>query len=142
MGISETYQTSILTFSLLGKTLSGLFSPKDLTEYESAKNNLSGPIGAGKAFVTMVELKTPLSLVLIFVALLSVNLAVMNILPFPALDGGRIVTTILYSFFVTLGFSRQKILRMEGYINTFGFVLLLIFMLYVAGLDIMRILTF
>lgn len=87
----------------------------------------------------MIEQSVPLSIIVIFVALLSVNLAIMNLLPFPALDGGRILFTTLYSIGATLGIPKQKILIFEGYIHTLGFLLLLLFMLYVAGLDIFRI---
>lgn len=86
----------------------------------------------------MVEWHIPASMILLFVALLSINLAVMNILPFPALDGGRIVTTTIYSILATIGFTKTKILKVESKITTFGFILLMIFMIYVAGLDISR----
>lgn len=88
----------------------------------------------------MVEQALPISVILLFVALLSINLAVMNILPFPALDGGRMLFTMLYSIGKTLGFSREKILKGEQIINSLGFILLLIFMIYVAGIDIFRLL--
>ena len=48
----------------------------------------------------MVETSASLSLIAIVVALISINLGVVNLLPFPALDGGRIVTTTLYSVIV------------------------------------------
>jgi regulator of sigma E protease len=58
---------------------------------------LAGPIGLGSTFVQIVENSVPLATILVMIALLSINLGVVNILPFPALDGGRIVTTTLYS---------------------------------------------
>lgn len=135
----EAYFSSILTFKLVKNTFGKLFFPETPEEREEATENLSGPIGAGNAVVAMVERAVPVSIFLIFTALLSVNLAVMNILPFPALDGGRIVMTTMYSVLKRVGLSREKILKFEAYIHSFGFVLLLLFMLYVAGLDIFRI---
>lgn len=99
MGAKETYFTSVLTLKVLGKTFQGLFFSKNVSERENAKEMLSGPIGVGNAFVSMVEMHVPVMIIFIFVALLSVNLGVLNILPFPALDGGRIVTTVFYAFF-------------------------------------------
>lgn len=135
----EAYFSSILTFKLVKNTFGKLLFPETPEEREEATENLSGPIGAGNAVVAMVERAVPVSIFLIFTALLSVNLAVMNILPFPALDGGRIVMTTMYSVLKRVGLSREKILKFEAYIHSFGFVLLLLFMLYVAGLDIFRI---
>lgn len=140
MGAKEVYHSSILTFTLVKNTLGNLFFPDTPEEHTAAKNNLAGPIGAGNAFVMMVEHAVPLTTILLFIALLSINLAVMNILPFPALDGGRIVFTTIYSIGTKLGFSKEKILRMEAIINSLGFFLLILFMLYVAGLDIFRLL--
>ncbi len=60
---------------------------------------LAGPIGLGSTFVSIVENSVPITIILVMIALLSINLGVVNILPFPALDGGRIVTTTLYSIF-------------------------------------------
>lgn len=138
-GAQEAYFSSILTFKLVKNTFAKLLFPKDSAEREEATQNLSGPIGAGNAVVNMVTHSVPASMFLIFTALLSVNLAVMNILPFPALDGGRIVFTTLYSIAHRIGIPKQKFLIFEGWINTFGFLILLAFMLYVAGLDIFRL---
>lgn len=97
MAAKETYYSSMLTFNLLGKTLGALLFPKTPEEQQEAKEMLSGPIGVGGAFVSMVDLQVPVVIILLFVALLSINLGVLNILPFPALDGGRMVTTLVYS---------------------------------------------
>ncbi len=73
-------------------------------------------------------------------AFIAVNLAVMNLLPLPALDGGRIffllVTWVLEHIF------RRKIdPKYEGYVNTAGLVLLMGLMVYVMYNDIARILV-
>jgi len=99
---------------------------------------LSGPIGVGGAFVSMVDMHVPITIILLFIALLSVNLGVLNILPFPALDGGRIVTTFFYSLVSRSKNARAKLLIFEGYFHSIGFLLLLALMLYVAFLDVNR----
>lgn len=113
LSVKETYYSSVMTFKLVKKTLGSLFFAKTSEERKEAQDQLSGPIGAGNAFVTMVDQKIPTTIILIFVALLSINLAVMNILPFPALDGGRVVFTILYSISKRLGIAREKYLTFE-----------------------------
>lgn len=138
LATKETYHTSVLTFNLVKKTFTSLLFPKSSEERGEAQKQLSGPIGAGNAFVVMVQNSVPLSTILLFVALLSINLAVMNILPFPALDGGRVLSTTLYSISTKLWIPKQKFLVFEWWINTIGFLILLGFMLYVSGLDIMR----
>ncbi len=73
-------------------------------------------------------------------AFIAVNLAVMNLLPLPALDGGRI-------FFLAVTWCLEHILRRkidpkyEGFINTAGLMLLMAFMVYVMYNDIARIIT-
>ena len=73
-------------------------------------------------------------------AFIAVNLAVMNLLPLPALDGGRI-------FFLLVTWCVEKLLRRkvdpqyEGYINAAGLMLLMALMVYVMYNDIARIVT-
>jgi membrane-associated protease RseP (regulator of RpoE activity) len=47
------------------------------------------------------------------IALISINLGVINILPFPALDGGRIVTTTLYLIFSYLPHGKKLFSKVE-----------------------------
>ena len=76
--------------------------------------------------------------VLYFVAFISVNLAVMNMLPIPALDGGRIVF-LLINGLVFLITRRNIPAKYEGYVHTACFVLLIILMILVAFHDVWRI---
>jgi regulator of sigma E protease len=75
-----------------------------------------------------------------FAALIAVNLAVMNMLPIPALDGGRI-------FFMLVTYVIEKISRRhvdpkyEGYIHTAGFVLLLGLMCVIMVNDVVKIIN-
>lgn len=73
-------------------------------------------------------------------AFLAINLAVMNMLPLPALDGGRV-------FFLLVTLALEWVLRRriapkyEGYINAAGLMLLMGLMVYVMYNDIVRIVT-
>jgi len=76
--------------------------------------------------------------VLYLVAFISVNLAVMNMLPIPALDGGRVffvlVNCVIYLF------SRRNIpAKYEGYVHAAGFLLLILLMVAVALNDVWKI---
>lgn len=71
-------------------------------------------------------------------ALIAVNLAVMNMLPIPALDGGRVLFILLNGLIYLV--CRKKIpAKYEGYVHTGAFVLLIIFMLLIAFKDVWNI---
>ena len=73
-------------------------------------------------------------------AFFAVNLAVMNMLPLPALDGGRVFCLLVT--WVLERISRRKIdPKYEGYIHTAGLVLLLALMAYVMYNDISKLVT-
>jgi len=74
---------------------------------------------------------------LAFAAFLSINLAIVNMLPLPALDGGRIVFVILE--FIRRG--RRVSPRVEGIIHTIGFALLISLLLLITYQDIIRIIS-
>ena len=96
--------------------------------------DVSGPVGiakiAGQAF------SLGFGAFLSFIALISVNLAVINLLPFPALDGGRIVLEL----FAAKGYSRIPT-RVVNAVNNIGFLLLILLMLVVTYHDIHRLFT-
>jgi regulator of sigma E protease len=71
---------------------------------------------------------------LYFTAFLSLNLAIMNILPFPALDGGRVVLVLVE---LLRGGKRLKPER-EGIINFIGIAILLLLMAVVTVSDVMH----
>lgn len=138
VGARETYTTSILTLDMLWTLLKKLFAPKTLTDREEAKELLSGPIAVGATFIDMVDAQAPLTLILVFIALLSVNLWVVNLLPFPALDGGRLLTTTVASLLSYLPRATRYFQIFEHGFHFVGFVLLLILMIYIAWLDISK----
>ncbi len=75
-----------------------------------------------------------------FAALITINLGLMNLLPLPALDGGRIFFLVINEAFFKV--SKRKIpVKYEGYFHATGMVLLLTLMVVVTYSDISRILT-
>ena len=75
-----------------------------------------------------------------FGALIAINLAVMNLLPIPALDGGRIFFLIV-TFFVEKISRRRINPKYEGYIHAAGFILLMGLMLVVMINDVVKIVS-
>ena len=106
--------------------------------------DLSGPVGIVSMINDVGETSETRAAALInifyFIAFISVNLAVMNLLPIPALDGGRVFLLIVTA--IVEGVTRRKIdPRYEGYIHTAGMVLLLGLMAFVMYQDIARIIA-
>ena len=114
----------------------------DLVTGQVSVREMSGVIGivdavgsAGAASQTVLD---GIYNVLYFVAFISVNLAVMNMLPIPALDGGRIFFVLINA--VVYLFSRKSIpAKYEGYVHTAGFLLLIVLMIAVAFNDVWKI---
>lgn len=92
---------------------------------------LGGPIAI--AVYTDVAAKLGFSYVLEWGALISINLALINILPFPALDGGRILFVLIEAIF-----GRKVPGKWEYWAHTGGFVLLIALVLLVTYHDVMR----
>ena len=95
-------------------------------------NEMAGPVGM--ATIISTEARESMSTAWSLVALISINLAVMNMLPFPALDGGRIV-------FLLIEAVRGKPIKQkyEAYINAAGLIILLGLMVFVSFGDIRRL---
>lgn len=97
-------------------------------------DQLSGPVGV--ASVMAATASYSISAFLQLVAFISINLGVMNLLPLPALDGGRLV------FLIIEGIRRKPVpAKYEGYIHAAGLMLLLALMVYVTGQDIVRLIA-
>ena len=105
---------------------------------------LSGPIGIVDAMGQMAEsadgVRQAVDNLLYFAAFLAINLAFMNLLPLPALDGGRVFFLILNGLAVLL-FRRRIPAKYEGYVHFGGLVLLLGLMVVVAVQDVYRIIS-
>lgn len=96
-------------------------------------SQIAGPVGI--ASLTGEAATFGLGSLLSFAALLSVNLGVINLLPFPALDGGR----LLFLGIETV--SRRKIpVKVAGVLNSLGFGLLILLMVVITVGDVARLL--
>lgn len=111
-GLAEAFKITGSIASELGKTVYSLVTTR------TSKVDVAGPIGIAQ--YTGQAIKFGNNAVLELVALLSLNLAVVNILPFPALDGGRLVF-IVYEWIT----KRRVNKKVEQYVNMSGMAILL-----------------
>lgn len=120
------------------------WSLEDLFTGAVGLNALSGPIGIVDAMGEMAEsadgVRQAVDNLLYFAAFLAINLAFMNLLPLPALDGGRVFFLILNGLTALL-FRKRIPAKYEGYVHFGGLVLLLGLMVVVAVQDVYRIVS-
>ncbi|WP_096435374.1 RIP metalloprotease RseP [Alteribacter populi] len=118
-GFTQTYEYTVLIIEALGMLVTGQFS----------LDHLAGPVGI---YNYTGEVAAMGVLVLMqWAAILSVNLGIINLLPLPALDGGRLM-------FIGLEAVRGKPIdpQKEGLVHFIGFALLMLLMLVVTWNDI------
>ncbi|WP_144509223.1 RIP metalloprotease RseP [Bacillus sp. FJAT-22090] len=120
-GAEQTYETTKRIFTLLGSLIAGNFSIDDL----------SGPVGIYKATEEVAQYGV--FNLMYWAALLSINLGIMNLLPLPALDGGRL---LFFLFEAIRGKPVDK--QKEGMVHFVGIMLLMVLMVVVTWNDIQR----
>ncbi len=121
-GFTETYNTTKMILSNLFKLVTGQYSI----------DMLAGPVGIYDATDKIVQ--TGFMNFLMWTAMLSVNLGIINLVPLPALDGGRLL-------FVLIEAIRGKPVdpQKEGVVHFIGFALLMLLMITVTWNDIQRL---
>ena len=127
-GVKEAIVLGVMILQVLGTTLIDLMSGR------AARVDVAGPVGIVHQASTYGFFEGGILNIISFAALLSINLGIMNLLPFPALDGGRAVFIILEKFF-----KREKVDKVARYANYIGFLILISLMLLVSANDIRRI---
>lgn len=125
-GLYTTFRISWLTFSAFYEMIKEIFTrgavPKDIV----------GPVGIFS--VAQESVKTGIINFIQLLALISVNLAVLNLLPFPALDGGRFALILVEKI---KGSPVPR--KAEAWLNGLGFALLILLMLVVTFRDIVKL---
>lgn len=123
--VQTYYLTENITVGLakfIGNAIVGKGSLKEVT----------GPVGI--ASVVGSSAKTGVSELFMIVAVISANLAVINMVPFPALDGGRLVVVAIEAVI-----RRQINTKIIGWVNGIGFILLIGLMIVVTFKDVFYI---
>jgi regulator of sigma E protease len=106
----------------MGKTFSALYNSK---KTGVGARDLSGPVGIFGMLSSQVMIDYRLALS--FMVLLNINLAILNLLPIPVLDGGHIVMSLYEAIF-----RRPVSPKLQEYATGFFAILLIGFMLYVT----------
>ena len=122
----ETLAVTKATVAALGNVFVTLVTQASIPE------GVAGPVGIAELTGQVVDLG-PITM-LRFVAILSLSLAVFNILPIPALDGGRLI----FVFIELLRGGRPVTAKTEGAVHAIGFALLILFIAFITYFDIKR----
>ena len=123
---SEMERISVYTAVMVGKLFGDVFITASVPE------GVAGPVGIAQ--MTGLYVQEGFTAIIRFVALLSLSLGVINIFPFPALDGGRMA-------FIIVEAVRGKPVdaKVEGMIHSLGFIFLIILIFMVTFQDVARL---
>lgn len=125
-GVKTTFYLTVAILVAFGKLFQGIFTGQGVGA------EIAGPVGI--AVITGQVTRMGFVYILQFAALLSINLAIINAAPFPALDGGRMLFLILEKLK-----GRPVKRELEGTIHYIGFALLMLLILVVTFKDVTRI---
>lgn len=108
----------------------------NLVERGKLSEELAGPVGIVHEAQTIGLVNQGFIVILSFAAMLSINLAIMNVLPISPLDGGKAVFTLLEALF-----KRQSLQKIEYWFSYGGYVALMGLIVVITIRDIFRIFT-
>lgn len=130
-GVTYSYDLTRVTFLGLGRTLGSLFSG----DFKSASQDVSGPVGIAKVTNNILSIGSDAILpYLWFVGVISLTLSIFNVLPIPALDGGRIFFLIIEAVI-----GKKVKMEIEKVIHQVGFAVLIFLAFLVTYSDIHKI---
>lgn len=127
VAMKETGKLSVTTVKMLGRVISNLIGKLTLPK------DVGGPVAIAQTTYYLVIFGDFMK-ILLFAAFISISLAVVNIMPFPALDGGRLMFLL---FELITG--KKPNAKWETMIHTAGFILLLMLIFIVTWSDIVRV---
>lgn len=125
------YNLASYSFEVLGQTIATSYAKKD---FRPISQTVAGPVGITAIVDDILKVKNPLIPYLDFMAALSLNLAIVNVLPFPGLDGGRLF------FLVIEAITRKKPHpTFEKYLHTVGLAILIGLIVLVTASDLKKL---
>ena len=137
LGVQPGIKSDFLSIFVGGFTTAADSALRILSElknliFQPDLNKLGGPVAIFKA--SSDAAKNGIENVLYFLAIISINIGIFNLIPIPALDGGKIVLNILEAI-------RRKPLKqeIETYVTLAGVVIMVVLMIAVTWNDIMRL---
>lgn len=132
--LSQTFKQTISTCKMIYASLGGLLTGK------FGLKDMSGPIGIASAVTTVASeslssgFMSAVNSIIYVMMIITVNLGLFNMLPFPALDGGRFVFLIIE---VIRGKSVPR--KVEAIVNGIGMGLLILLMILITANDIFKL---
>jgi regulator of sigma E protease len=120
--VGKTWEISKLTVISVVKMLEGVISPR----------TLGGPIFIAQ--IAGAQVKEGIIPFILFMAILSINLGVINLFPIPVLDGGHI-----FFYLIEIVTRREISIKVKEMSQQIGFVILLMLMLFVVFIDVERL---
>lgn len=132
--ISQTFKQTISTCKMIYASLCGLLTGK------FGLKDMSGPIGIASAVTTVASeslssgFMSAVNSIIYVMMIITVNLGLFNMLPFPALDGGRFVFLIIEAI---RGKSVPR--KVEAIVNGIGMGLLILLMILITANDIFKL---
>lgn len=127
------HSLNLTTYSwqILSQTVARSFERKDFTP---VSQSVAGPVGITAIVKEILSVKNPLLPYLEFMAALSLNLALVNILPFPGLDGGRLL------FLAIEATTKRRVHHViEKYVHSIGLAILLTLIILITLSDIRKL---
>ncbi len=125
--LQETIRLLGVIIVVIARFIYQLFSTASLP------SELTGPVGIAKITVDLLHLGW--LRILQFIVFLSFNLGIINLVPFPALDGGRLLFVILE----VLRGGKRVSSQVEGTVHAIGFILLMLLIVVVTYKDIVKL---
>ncbi|MBT6069244.1 hypothetical protein HOG48_05830 [Candidatus Peregrinibacteria bacterium] len=123
--VAEIGEIGVVTGKMIAEVFAGVFSSGEVPD------GVAGPVGIAQ--MTHMSVQNGFMDVIRFAAILSLSLGVLNILPFPALDGGRLAFILLEAI------TGKKVAhKFEAMIHAIGFAVLLLLILLITWNDVMR----
>lgn len=127
VAVGTAAQFTQLTLKGIGTALADIFTGNA----GRAADQVSGPVGI---FVVIKDGATlGYEFILMIIAIISLTLAIMNILPIPALDGGRLFVTLIFR-----GLKKPLTPQLEEKIHGFGFMALMLLFILITIVDVRR----
>lgn len=132
--ITESFKSTVSVVRMIWKSLVGMVTGM------YGMNDIAGPVGAASVVTQAAQMGLEKSFldavnnILYMMMIITVNLGIVNLLPLPALDGGRFL-------FMLIEFVRRKPVpaKYEGWVHAVGFLILLGFIAIVTVNDIVRV---
>lgn len=127
VAVGLTGQLTQLTFNGIGTAISSLFHG----DTKTASDQVSGPVGI--AVILKEGSKIGVNFVLFIIGIISLSLAIMNVLPIPALDGGRLFVLLIFR-----ALKKPLTKEREERIHGTGFLALMLLFVLITIVDVKR----